>query len=84
MLSWLTIISLVCVIGLISISMYYCCKNSENYTNKKVDFVTIVYDDETELNLLRLQASSFNMVDPRLINNILVVFNDKNGDRFKV
>ena len=37
---------------------------------KKLDFITIIYNDEREINLLKLQASSFSFVDTNIINNI--------------
>ena len=44
--------------------------------SKKLDFVTVTYKNETEINLLKLQAYSFSFVDKSIINNILVIFND--------
>jgi len=44
---------------------------------KSIDFVTVVYSDEIEIKLLKLQAHSFSFVYPDIINNILVIFNDK-------
>jgi hypothetical protein len=41
-----------------------------------VDFVTIFYDDQIEVNLLRLQAMSFKFVDHRIVNNCYILFND--------
>jgi len=41
-----------------------------------LDFVTITFSNECELNLLRLQAYSFKYVDINIINNIYIVFND--------
>jgi hypothetical protein len=43
---------------------------------KKLDFVTVTYNDEREINLLKLQASSFSFVDMNIINNIIIIFND--------
>jgi hypothetical protein len=43
---------------------------------KKLDFITIIYNDEREINLLKLQASSFSFVDTNIINNIIIIFND--------
>jgi len=50
-----------------------------------MDFVTIVFNNETEINLLKLQAVSFNFVEVEIINNILVLFNDNAelNDNFK-
>lgn len=44
--------------------------------SKKLDFVTVTYNNETEINLLKLQAFSFSFVDTNIVNDILVVFND--------
>lgn len=44
---------------------------------KKLDFVTIIYNDEIEINLLKLQAYSFSFVDINIINDIIIIFNDK-------
>jgi hypothetical protein len=41
-----------------------------------MDFVTIVYNDAIELNLLKLQALSFSYVDASLVNNIYIMYND--------
>jgi hypothetical protein len=41
-----------------------------------MDFVTIVFNDAIEIQLLKLQAFSFQLVDPTLIHRILIVFND--------
>ena len=44
--------------------------------NIKMDFVTIVFHNKTEYELLKLQALSFAYVDTALIHRILIVFND--------
>jgi hypothetical protein len=41
-----------------------------------MDFVTVVFNDVTEINLLKLQALSLKFVDYKLINNIIIMFND--------
>lgn len=41
-----------------------------------MDFVTIVFSNKIEVNLLKLQAYSFTFVEPSLIQNIFVLFND--------
>jgi hypothetical protein len=41
-----------------------------------MDFVTIIFNHEIEIHLLKLQAFSFQFVEPHLISNILVFFND--------
>jgi len=41
-----------------------------------IDFVTIIFNDEIEINLLKLQAYSFYLVDINIINKIYVLFND--------
>jgi hypothetical protein len=42
-----------------------------------MDFVTIIYNDDTELNLMKLQAISMKYVDIKIINNIYIIYNDK-------
>ena len=41
-----------------------------------MDFVTIIYNNETELNLMKLQAISMKFVDIKLINKIYIIYND--------
>ena len=41
-----------------------------------MDFVTIIYNNKTELNLMKLQAISMKYVDINLINNIYIIYND--------
>lgn len=41
-----------------------------------MDFVTIVFNDKTELMLLKLQAYSFRFVDPHTVHTIYIVSND--------
>jgi hypothetical protein len=48
-----------------------------------LDFVTITFNNNCELNLLKLQAYSFKYVDINIISNIYIVFNDNNFDIFK-
>ena len=43
----------------------------------KIDFVTIIFYDKVEMDLLKIQAHSFKYVDEFLINNIILMFNDK-------
>ena len=45
-----------------------------------IDFVTILFNDELEINLMKLQAYSMRFVDFSLINNIYVVWNDRNPE----
>jgi hypothetical protein len=40
-------------------------------------FITIVYNDEIELSLLKLQAHSFRFVNPSIVHAIYIVLNDK-------
>jgi len=47
-----------------------------NIIDFKMDFVTIIFNHDIEIQSLKLQAASFEFVDKDLINNILVVFND--------
>jgi hypothetical protein len=44
--------------------------------NMKIDFITIVFHNKIEYELLKLQALSFAYVDVTLIHRILIVFND--------
>jgi len=48
-----------------------------------LDIVTIIFDDEMDLNLLRLQALSFQLVNPDIIGNIFIVYNDSKFTDFK-
>jgi hypothetical protein len=41
-----------------------------------MDFVTIIFNDKTEIDLLKLQAYSFKFVDNTLINYIYIIYND--------
>ena len=41
-----------------------------------MDFVTIIYNNKTELNLMKLQAISMKYVDQKIINNIYIIYND--------
>ena len=41
-----------------------------------LDFVTITFSDTCELNLLKIQAHSFKLVDKDIINNIYIIFNE--------
>lgn len=41
-----------------------------------MDFVTIIYNNKTELNLIKLQAISMKYVYQKLINNIYIIYND--------
>ena len=41
-----------------------------------LDFVTIIFSDTCELNLLKIQAYSFKLVNKDIINNIYIVFNE--------
>ena len=42
----------------------------------KLDFVTICFNHELELNLMKLQALSFKYVEPKMISNIIIFYND--------
>lgn len=42
----------------------------------KIDFVTIFYNDKIEIDLLKLQAYSYQYVDINFINNIYLIYND--------
>ena len=41
-----------------------------------LDFVTITFSDTREMNLLKIQAHSFKLVDKDIINNIYIIFNE--------
>jgi hypothetical protein len=41
-----------------------------------LDFVTITFRDTCEMNLLKIQAYSFKLVDKDIINNIYIIFNE--------
>ena len=41
-----------------------------------MDFVTIIFNNKTELNLMKLQAISMKYVDIKLINKIYIIYND--------
>jgi len=45
-----------------------------------MDFVTICYNNILDLKLLEIQAKSFKYINLELVNNILIVFNDNNGE----
>ena len=42
----------------------------------KLNFLTIVFNNPTEINLLKLQAFSFQFVHPSIIDNIYILVND--------
>jgi hypothetical protein len=41
-----------------------------------LDFVTLIFSDTREMNLLKIQAHSFKLVDKDIINNIFIIFNE--------
>jgi hypothetical protein len=41
-----------------------------------LDFVTITFSDACEINLLKIQAHSFKLVNKDIINNIYIIFNE--------
>ena len=41
-----------------------------------MDFVTIIYDEENELNLLKIQAYSYKFILEEIIHNVIIVYND--------
>ena len=47
-----------------------------NMDKNKLDFVTICFNHELELNLMKLQAFSFKYVEPKMISNIIIFYND--------
>ena len=48
----------------------------------KLNFVSLIFDDPTEINLLKLQALSFKYIEPDLINNIYIVYNENKRNFF--
>jgi hypothetical protein len=42
-----------------------------------MDFITIVFNNKLEIELLKLQAYSFRYVDIKIINSIIIIFNDE-------
>ena len=40
------------------------------------DFVSIIFDNDTEINLLKVQLFSFTFVNLNIINQIYILFND--------
>jgi hypothetical protein len=45
---------------------------------EKMDFITITFNNNIDLDLLKIQALSFKYVDIELINKIIIIFNDDN------
>lgn len=45
------------------------------------DFVTIIYNNNIEKELMKLQAYSFVKVNPNIINSIVVIYNEKDKDK---
>ena len=41
-----------------------------------LDFVTITFSESCEMNLLKIQAHSFKLVNKDIINNIYIIFNE--------
>ena len=41
------------------------------------DFVSIIFDKQIEIELLKIQLFSFKFVDENIINNIYILFNDE-------
>ena len=48
---------------------------------QKIDFCTLCFNDEIELKLLKLQAISFRYVDYKIINNVIIFYNDNGIDK---
>jgi hypothetical protein len=74
---------LIFLVVLISIMMIVlmCVQNSceqfeDDDTKFKVDFLTLFFDNEIEIELLKLQALSFFLVPTSLIHEIIVCWND--------
>jgi hypothetical protein len=44
------------------------------------DFVSIIYYNTVEINLLKIQLFSFKFIDENIINNIFILFNDKKNE----
>ena len=45
--------------------------------NQSLDFLTLVYNDKIEIELLKLQAMSFKFIDAKLIGKIYIFYNDE-------
>ena len=74
------LIFLVVLISIILIVLM-CVQNSyeefeDTSSNFKVDFLTLFFDNEIEIELLKLQALSFSLVPTSLIHEIIVCWND--------
>lgn len=56
---------------------------SKNICNlyETIDFVTIVFNNNIEIELLKLQAISFKYVEPKNIGKIFVFYNDSGNDK---
>ena len=46
------------------------------FITNMLDFVTITFSDACEINLLKIQAHSFKLVNKDIINNIYIIFNE--------
>ncbi len=53
-----------------------CTKTMNSEINTKMDFVTIIFNNHIEVELLKVQAHSFAYVDESIIKNIIIVYND--------
>ena len=46
-----------------------------------IDFVTIIFDNQVEIELLKLQALSFDFCEPSIIGKIFVFYNDNGNNK---
>lgn len=46
-----------------------------------IDFVTIIFDNQVEIELLKLQALSFNFCEPSIIGKIFIFYNDSGNNK---
>ena len=72
----LGIILIINITTIILAVMSFKTSKNEYYSDDTIDFATIVFDNQRELNLLKLQAYSFKFVDKNLINKIYIFYQD--------
>ena len=72
----LGIILVINITTIILAVMSFKTSKNEYYSDDTIDFATIVYNNNRELNLLKLQAHSFKFVDKNLINKIFIFYQD--------
>ena len=68
-------ILIILVICILLVLFFYCKNYRERYetsSEKKTDFVTLCFENEIEMDLMKLQAMSFSFVPPDLVHEIIV------------